>query len=515
MGKIFYDKLILFSFLFLLTFNLSTYCLEDHQALTPPMGFSTWNEFGCTISESTLVNTGHVMIKTHPTNWEGNELSLKDAGYTYVNIDDCWHAKNRDAQGNPQWDSTKFPRGLTWLADTLHQMGLKIGIYSCAGTATCCNYFAAFDPSHPDIGYDQIDANAYATWGIDYLKEDWCSVPGEYANAAGAQTLYARMRDALKTATSETGRPIVFSLCNWGMFNVAQWGDTIGHLWRTGSDISPEWNSIITNITINAAGAQYAKPGAWNDPDMMEVGNGTLTLAENRAHFDLWCISAAPLILGNDLSKMSDSIFAILTNREVIAVDQDSLGYQGRKVRTDGDVHIWSKKLKNGSWAVVLVNNSTANANSSVKWSDIGELDSNKSYPVRDIWQHKIVNQSATGSYTVNNIPGHRTVHLVFGKAYWMEPLSVNKNMSTKGSPHTFENTLLVKKYGNRTAVYVPFASSYVKVYDLLGKQMNSFFVKEPSWKTLPNSSTKGKMSVVRIITKSGKELTQTMKCAD
>lgn len=508
-------KLFWFSPLLLLTFSLSIFCLEDNQALTPPMGFSTWNEFGCTISEATLVNTGHLMIQKHPANWEGKEISLKDAGYTYVNIDDCWHAKSRDAQGNPQWDTEKFPKGLKWLADTIHQMGLKIGIYSCAGTATCCNYFAAFDPSHPDVGYDQIDANAYADWGIDYLKEDWCSVPSDFQNAAGSQKLYARMRDALKTATSKTGRPIVFSLCNWGMFSVHQWGDTIGHLWRTGGDITPTWNSIIANITSNSTGAEYAKPGAWNDPDMMEVGNGTLTLSENRAHFDLWCISAAPLILGNDLSKMSDSVFSILTNREVIAVDQDSLGYQGRKVRTDGDVQIWSKKLKNGAWAVVLVNNSNAGTNSSVKWSDIGESDLTKSYPVRDLWQHRIVSQSATGSYTVNNIPGHSTVHLVFGEAYWMTPVSIDNNISDKRSFQTFGNNIPVKKYGNTTAIYIPFASSTVTLFDLQGKKMNSFFVKEPSWKTIPNSSTKSKMSIVQILTNSGKNIKLNVKLAD
>jgi len=248
------------------------------------MGFSTWNEFGCNISEAPLVNIGQLMIQKHPANWEGKGLSLKDAGYTYVNIDDCWQAKSRDAQGNPQGDSAKFPKGLKWLADTLHHMGLKIGIYSCAGTATCCNYFAAFDPSHPDVGFDQIDANAYANWGLDYLKEDWCNVPSDFQSAAGSQKLYARMRDALKTATAKTGRPIVFSLCNWGQFSVYQWGDTVGHLWRTGGDITADWTSILANITNNSSGAEYAKPGAWNYPDMMEVGNGTLSLSENRAH---------------------------------------------------------------------------------------------------------------------------------------------------------------------------------------------------------------------------------------
>jgi alpha-galactosidase len=476
------------------------------------MGFNTWNFFGCNINEATLVNIGHLMIKKHPANWEGKELSLKDAGYTYVNIDDCWQARSRDAQGNPQCDPDKFPKGLKWLADTLHQMGLKIGIYSCAGTATCCNYFAAFDQNHPNVGFDQIDANAYANWGIDYLKEDWCSVPGEYTNAAGSQKLYARMRDALKSATSKTGRPIVFSLCNWGQYSVCEWGDTIGHLWRMNGDIKPEWNSIISNITNNSSGAQYAKPGAWNDPDMMEIGNGTLSDIENRAHFDLWCISAAPLILGNDFSKMSDSTFSIVSNREVIAVDQDALGYQGRKVRIDGDVQIWSKKLKNGAWAVVLVNNSTANASSSVKWSDIGESDNTKSYPVRDLWQHKIVSQSAAGSYSVSNIPGHGTVHLVFGKAYWMDPVSTINTIPINHSIPIYINNIQIKKFDNTTAIYIPFASSNVIIFDLQGKKLNSLFVKEPSWKVFQNSSAKGKLSIIQIITNIGKKVIYNVK---
>jgi alpha-galactosidase len=511
MKTLFNHRLFRYSISLLITFNIAVYCLDDQQALTPPMGFSTWNEFGCNITEATLVTTGHLMIKKHPANWEGKELSLRDAGYTYVNIDDCWHAKNRGPQGYPQWDTTKFPRGLKWLADTLHHMGLKIGIYSCAGTATCCNYFAAFDPAHPDVGFDQIDANAYADWGIDYLKEDWCSVPSDFQNVSGAQKLYARMRDALKTATAKTGRPIVFSLCNWGMFNVSQWGDTIGHLWRTGGDISPDWNSIMTNITANAGGAQYAKPGAWNDPDMMEVGNGTLSTFENRAHFDLWCISAAPLILGNDLSKMSDSLFSLLTNREVIAVDQDSLGYQGRKVRTDGDVQIWSKKLKNNAWAVVLVNNGTGSASSSVKWSDINESDLSKSYPVRDLWQHKVVNPSATGSYAVNSIPGHSTVHLVFGKAYWMDPVAIGTARQVESTYGTLEHDLQIRKYGNSTAVYIPFASSNVAVFDLQGKKLTSFFVREPAWRVFSNSGVY-KKSVVQIILNSGKKVTLALK---
>ena len=263
----------------------------------------------------------------------------------------------------------------------------------------------------------------------------------------------------------------------------------------------------MTNITRNSSGADYAKPGAWNDPDMMEVGNGSLSLSENRAHFDLWCISAAPLILGNDLSKMSDSVFSILSNREVIAIDQDSLGYQGRKVRTDGDVQIWSKKLKNGAWAVVLVNNGTAGANSSVKWSDINESDLNRSYPVRDLWQHKVVSESAKGSYSVNNIPGHGSVHLVFGKAYWMDPVSIGNTISNKRLFQPSGHDIPIKKYGNTTAVYIPYASSNVIIYNLQGKKMTSFFVIEPSWKTIPNSSAAGTMSIVQITTSSGKKI--------
>ncbi|MBN2037010.1 MAG: glycoside hydrolase family 27 protein [Chitinispirillaceae bacterium] len=469
------------------------------------MGFSTWNEFGCTISEATLVNTGHLMIKKHPANWEGRELSLRDAGYVYVNIDDCWHAQSRDAQGNPAWEPTKFPRGLKWLADTIHRMGLKIGIYTCAGTATCCNYFASFDPAHPDIGFDQKDANAYADWGIDYVKDDWCNVPSEYQNAAGSQKLYARMRDALKTATSKTGRPIVFSLCNWGQYDVHRWGDTIGHLWRTGGDITPDWNSIMTNITANAAGAQYAKPGAWNDPDMMEVGNGSLTMAENRAHFDLWCISAAPLILGNDLSKMSDSIFTILSNREVIAVDQDSLGYQGRKVRTDGEVQIWSKKLKYNAWAVVLVNSGMSPASSSVLWSDIGEPDANKSYPVRDLWQHKNVSLSSMGRYPVNSIPGHGSVHLVLGTPYWMQETAIREDRQDKHQPCGIGKETLIRRRKNNDELYIPWPGSRVRLFDIQGKVQSSFFVREPCWHKIQNNP-RSAATVIQIIHNDGRQ---------
>ena len=206
---------------------------------------------------------------------------------------------------------------------------------------------------------------------------------------------------------------------------------------------------------------------------------------------------------------MSDSIFTILTNREVIAVDQDSLGYQGRKVRTDGDVQIWSKKLKNGAWAVVLVNNSTERANSSVQWSDIGESEVNKSYPVRDLWQHEMVSQSATGSYPVNSIPGHSTVHLVFGTAYWMEPKADNKKPSPKGPSRAFNPTILIRKSPVTMAVYVPFATSEVTIYDLQGKQIRSFFVKEPAWRTIPTSCGAGKMSIIRITAKNGKTMTR------
>jgi hypothetical protein len=203
---------------------------------------------------------------------------------------------------------------------------------------------------------------------------------------------------------------------------------------------------------------------------------------------------------------MSDSVFSILTNREVIAVDQDSLGYQGRKVRTDGNVQIWTKKLKNGAWAVVLVNDGLTSANSYVKWSDINESDSTRSFPVRDLWQHKIVSQSAKGSYIVNGIPAHGTVHLVFGSAYWMEPVSID-NMRDKYESKTDNAPIKVKKNDITTEIYIPYASSTVTVFDIQGKKSNAFYVNKPSWITIPNSLTAAKMSVIQIFTGNGKKL--------
>jgi len=243
---------------------------------------------------------------------------MKDAGYVYVNIDDCWHGE-RDGDGYIHADPVRFPSGIAALADYVHSKGLKLGIYSDAGTLTCERWPGS-------RGYEQKDADQYAAWGVDYLKYDWC-----YTSGQNVRDSYTLMRNCLLN----TGRPIVFSICSWSF--PGSWVVDVGNLWRTTGDISDNWYSMVSIIDINAGLYMYAGPGHWNDPDMLEVGNGGMTDTEYRAHFSMWCIMAAPLIAGNDLRNMSASTLEILTAPEVIAVDQDPLGKQGRRVRDHGD----------------------------------------------------------------------------------------------------------------------------------------------------------------------------------
>jgi alpha-galactosidase len=314
---------------------------------------------------------------------------MKDAGYQYVVIDDCWQV-NRDAGGNIVADPQRFPSGVKALADYVHSKGLKFGIYSDAGTQTC-----AHRPGSQ--GHEYQDALKYAEWGVDYLKYDWCSTGKSNAEAA-----YATMRDALKTA----GHPIVFSLCEWGSHQPWLWAKDVGNLWRTTGDISDRWNCDnrkdclgFLEILDKQDGLEtYAGPGHWNDPDMLEVGNGGMTIAEYRSHFSFWCLLASPLFAGNDLRSMTAEIKEILTNKEVIAVNQDALGMQGRRVKKVGDSEIWAKQLKGGSRAVLLFNRSGADTDISVSWEDLG-YPAHLSASVRDLWQKKDLMKSV-GSFS-------------------------------------------------------------------------------------------------------------------
>lgn len=301
------------------------------------MGWNSWNKFGCNVSEQLIKEMADAMIAT----------GMKDAGYEYLVIDDCWQV-GRDEEGNIQVDPKRFPNGMKALADYVHAKGLKMGIYSCAGSETC--------QGRPGSrGYQFQDARTYATWGIDYLKYDWCSNEGQKAEAA-----YRTMSDALKAC----GRPIVFSICEWGENEPWKWGKGIGHLWRITPDIRDcyqcvfDWGGVgVLDIIDKMADLYpYAGPGHWNDAEMLEVGNGGMTRDEYITHFSMWCMLAAPLMSGNDLRNMDKETIEILTNKEVIAINQDKKGEQARRFMDMGEKEIWAKPLNDGELAVCFMN---------------------------------------------------------------------------------------------------------------------------------------------------------------
>jgi alpha-galactosidase len=375
LGKLF---LIIVLCLFAVTINAQKF--ED-LAKTPPMGWNSWNKFACNVNEELIRQTADAMVAT----------GMKDAGYVYINIDDCWHGK-RDSLGFIHPEPERFPSGMKALADYIHSKGLKIGIYSDAGNQTCGGRPAS-------RGHEYQDAIMYAKWGIDYLKYDWCDTEGLKAEGA-----YTTMRDALFTA----GHPIVFSLCEWGNNKPWLWAKNVGHLWRTTGDITNCFDCVNDHGTWKAWGVmqildmqeglrQYAGPGHWNDPDMMEVGNG-LTPNENRAHFSMWCMLAAPLIAGNDIQNMDAETKSVLTNKDVIAVDQDSLGIEGFKYRTSDGIEIWFKPLVKGDWAMCVLNRGKESQKISFDWTKECVLDSIFSketsfdkieYNIFDLWTKK------------------------------------------------------------------------------------------------------------------------------
>jgi len=340
----------------------------DGLALTPPMGWNSWNKFGCDVSEKLIKGAADAMVAS----------GMKEAGYRYVVIDDCWQV-SRDAAGRIVVDPERFPSGMKAVADYVHSKGLEFGIYSDAGTKTC-----AGRPGSKD--HEAQDAKTYAEWGVDYLKYDWCNTEGQNTRDA-----YARMSQALRAS----GRPIVFSICEWGSTSPWLWAPGVGHLWRATGDIQDCWDCSrswggmgVAHIIDQVADLHpYAGPGHWNDPDMLEVGNGGLTPAENRAHFSFWALLAAPLMAGNDLAAMTPQVREILTNREVIAVDQDPLGMQGRKVRDDGAREVWVKPLADGGKAVILFNRGTEESPIAARWEDVGLAPGAKAL-VRDLWTH-------------------------------------------------------------------------------------------------------------------------------
>ncbi|MFJ2192215.1 glycoside hydrolase family 27 protein [Kitasatospora sp. NPDC087861] len=360
--------------------------VDNGLARTPQMGFNNWNATGCgpQFNEAMVKGIADLFVSK----------GLKNAGYQYVNLDDCWSLPDRDASGNLVPDPVRFPGGIRALADYVHAKGLKLGIYSSAGTATC-----AMTGNSGSLGHEQQDANLWASWGVDYLKYDNCNNQG-----IDTQPRYKAMGEALKA----TGRPILYSICEWGTSAPWTWAPDIGNSWRTTGDIRDTWQSMIGIAHANQALADYAKPGAWNDPDMLEVGNGGMTDTEYRTHMSLWAEMAAPLITGSDLRTATQSTLDILTNPDVIAVDQDPLGKQGSVVSDTGNLVVMSKPLADGSRAVTLTNERSTTATISTTVQAIGVAGA-KSYKLKDLWSKKT--STSTGTIKVT-VPSHGTVML-------------------------------------------------------------------------------------------------------
>jgi len=354
---------------------------DSGLARTPPMGWNSWNHFACKVSDKVIRESADAIVAN----------GMKDAGYVYVNIDDCWQGK-RDASGAIQ-PNEKFP-DMKGLADYVHSKGLKFGVYSSPGPKTCAGYEGSFR-------HEAQDAKTYAEWGVDYLKYDWCSAEKVY-KPSEMQGAYRKMHDALVA----TGRPIVLSLCQYGLEAVWRWGAAVGgNLWRTTGDISDDYDRMsVIGFDQNGLG-RFAGPGHWNDPDMLEVGNGRMTRDEYLTHMSLWCILAAPLLAGNDLSKMTPQTLAILNNPEVVAVDQDAAGTQGHRVRQEGPYEVWMKPLADGSKAVGLFNRGEDAIQMSVSFKEIGL---GETASVRDLWARQDLG-SFTGSYSAQ-VPRHGVV---------------------------------------------------------------------------------------------------------
>lgn len=386
----------LFTVIFILVGAASMPGLENGLARTPPMGWNSWNAFELNITEETIHTIADAMVQT----------GMKSAGYEYVIVDAGWKNKERTSDGKLAADLHKFPSGMKALGDYIHARGLKFGIYTDAGTQDC-------DGAGPGSnGHEEIDAETFASWGVDYVKEDWCKSEGLDAKSA-----YTKMSRALQA----TGRPIVFSICEWGDNHPWLWAPSVANLWRTTGDNKNCWDcgretmdkpggyprgwTLILDSQV--ALKSYAGTNHWNDPDMLQVGNPGLSFEESRAHFSLWAILAAPLIAGNDLRNMTVQTSSILLNKEVIGVDQDALGVQGTRVRKDGDLEVWARPLANGSEAVVLFNRSASSAKITLHWKDL-QWDEKKAVLVRDLWARQ--DQGIQRKEYTASVPSHGVV---------------------------------------------------------------------------------------------------------
>lgn len=395
-------SMILVALAITLVLNAQKY---EGLADTPPMGWNSWNTFAGNINEELIRGIADKMVET----------GLRDAGYIYLNLDDCWHGP-RDKDGFITSDPKHFPSGIKALADYVHSKGLKLGIYSDAGRKTCAGRPGSF-------GHEYQDALQYARWGIDYLKYDWCE-SGDI-NPKGAYNL---MRDALRAA----GRPILFSMCEWGQSKPWLWAAETGHMWRTTGDIyncfdcidqHPGWRAygVLQILDMQEGLRKYAGPGHWNDPDMLEVGNGQKQ-NEDRAHFSMWSMLAAPLILGNDVRNMSEETKSIIMNKEVIAVNQDRLGVQGLNFKKEDGLEFWFKPLEGGDWAFCILNRNIESRSYTINWLDFNLTDEevskrstnfdNIDYRIYDLWKHNEVGTTRNQLKTTKPIviPGHDVI---------------------------------------------------------------------------------------------------------
>ncbi|MHB1544849.1 MAG: glycoside hydrolase family 27 protein [Gammaproteobacteria bacterium] len=348
-------------------------------ALTPPMGFNDWAHYQCHISQRLFVQTANALVNT----------GLAKLGYRYVNIDDCWMARYRNAAGHLVANRKLFPRGMKWLGAYLHAKGLKFGIYEDAGYKTC--------QGKPGIyGHIQEDVRTFASWGVDYLKLDYCyppdnRFPGKNFSQV-AHLVYAKVSRALR----HSGHAIVFS-CSPPAYvfgkpklfaQVMSWIGSVCNLWRTDDDIFDAWKSVLANFNGNVTLGRFSHPGGWNDPDMLEVGNRGLTIREQRTQFSLWAEMAAPLLISTDVARLSPAALKILSNAAVIAVDQDPLGIQATLIKQEGSVDILSRPLINGDHAVILFNKGSKRTYATVSLKQLG-LNPGR-YRLQNLWTKQI-----------------------------------------------------------------------------------------------------------------------------
>ncbi len=383
----------------------------EQLALTPPMGWNSWNAVGKNVSEQVIREVADAMVSS----------GLKDAGFTYIVIDDYWHGGRDSVSGLLYPDPEKFPSGIKALADYVHSKGLKFGIYSDAGTQTCGEMPGSY-------GHEQEDAGTFADWGVDYLKYDYCFCP-DYASLTGDYKMaidrYTAMGDALKA----TGRPIVYSICEWGPRSPWLWGREVGgHLWRISYDVYDTWDSprndmspigIMASLDAITNLGQFAGPGGWNDPDMLVVGlnntgnvkGGGCSDIEYRSQMSMWCMVSAPLMVGCDIRDMNASTKSILLNKDIIAIDQDSLGIPGRRIIRNDDLEVWSKPLSQNKVAIAFLNRHSEDNTMTVSWKDL-KLKSGQDYSAYDVWEHKPV-QTEKGILTVKLRPHESQVFIL------------------------------------------------------------------------------------------------------